>query len=69
MNTKIIVAHEAESSITTRIHPADVGELLTKMNVDQLKKCMDTYNGLMSIYRDKIFYEQCKNVIKHSISK
>jgi len=43
MQTKVIIAREPNSSITTRLTPKDVGKLLATMNTSQIEECFKSY--------------------------
>lgn len=50
MRTKLLVASESDSSITTRITPEEIGELLAKCNPQQFKSAMDSLTGYVEKY-------------------
>jgi hypothetical protein len=43
MQSKIIIAYEPRSSVTFRLTPSAIGELLSKMSPLQIEECFKSY--------------------------
>lgn len=65
MKSKLRVAYESESSTTTRITPKEIGELMGKMSLEQLKNCIDAYVTYSDMYHTRLDrYEKARYIIK-----
>lgn len=51
MKPKLLVAYEPESSITLRLHPEDIGVLLSKMSKSSMDTCLAKMIQEVNMYR------------------